>query len=98
MGEYLMSKLRMMQEQYPVIDDVRGVGLMVATEFTTADGRPDTRTASAIRVRCLEEGLMLLTCGPYGNVIRWIPPLNVNQAQADEALQVFRHALQEQGG
>jgi 4-aminobutyrate aminotransferase len=98
MGEYLVSKLRIMQEQYPVIGDVRGVGLMVATEFTTADGRPDTRTASAIRVRCLKEGLMLLTCGPYGNVIRWIPPLNVNQAQADEALQVFRHALQEQGG
>ena len=93
MGEYLMSRLRTVQARHPVIGDVRGLGLMVAAEFTAADGQPDAGTAKAVRLACLEEGLMLLTCGPYGNVIRWIPPLTVNQAQLDEALEIFEGAL-----
>jgi 4-aminobutyrate aminotransferase len=76
---------------------VRGLGLMVAAEFTAADGQPDARVAKAVRLACLEEGLMLLTCGPYGNVIRWIPPLIVNQAQLDEALEIFEGALAKVG-
>lgn len=93
MGEYLMTWLRALQEKYPVIGDVRGLGLMVATEFTAADGQPDAKTAKAMRVKCLEDGLMLLTCGSYGNVIRWIPPLTVNQAQMDKALEIFEEAI-----
>jgi 4-aminobutyrate aminotransferase len=93
MGERLMAKLRTLHEQYPVIGDVRGLGLMVATEFTTADGQPDTKTAKAVRLECLDKELMLLTCGTYGNVIRWIPPLTVNQAQVDHALDTFEEAL-----
>lgn len=94
MGEYLVSKLRPLQKTYPVIGDVRGLGLMVAAELTAADGQPDAKMAKAIRVNCLEKGLMLLTCGPYGNVIRWIPPLVVNQAQMDEALEIFEKAIE----
>ena len=97
MGEYLLARLRAMREKYPVIGDVRGLGLMVATEFTAGGGQPDTQTAKAVRVKCLKDGLMLLTCGPYGNVIRWIPPLNVNQAQMDEALETFEKAIQAAG-
>jgi 4-aminobutyrate aminotransferase-like enzyme len=48
-----------------------------------------------VRVACLEAGLMLLTCGPYGNVIRWIPPLIVDEPQLDEALEIFAAALAE---
>jgi len=93
MGQHLLAGLRAMQKRFPGIGDVRGLGLMVAAEFTTADGKPDTTTAKAIRVRCLEQGLMLLTCGPYGNVIRWIPPLIVTQEQLDEALEIFEDAI-----
>ena len=89
MGERLMARLRVLQARYPVIGDVRGLGLMVAAEFTTADGQPDVKTAKAVRVKCLEKGLLLLTCGTYGNVVRWIPPLVVSQAQMDEALEIF---------
>lgn len=94
-GEYLIAQLRAVGEAYPRIGDVRGLGLMVATEFTSDDGQPDDQTAKAVRVRCLERGLMLLTCGPYGNVIRWIPPLIVNQEQIDEGLQIFQESLAE---
>lgn len=95
MGEYLMARLRILQEKYPVIGDVRGLGLMVACEFTSTDGQPDAKTAKAVRAKCLEMGLMLLTCGPYANVIRWIPPLVVNQVQISEALQIFELSLAE---
>jgi 4-aminobutyrate aminotransferase len=93
MGEYLLDRLRAIQEKHPAIGDVRGLGLMVAAEFTTAQGEPDTSAAKAVRVKCLEQGLMLLTCGPYGNVIRWIPPLNVTRQQLDEALEIFEDTL-----
>lgn len=86
------------QASYPAIGDVRGLGLMVAAEFTTADGQPDAQTAKAVRLECLEKGLMLLTCGPYDNVVRWIPPLIVNQAQMDEALTIFETALEAMAG
>ena len=93
MGDYLQDGLRELQAERPLIGDVRGCGLMVATEFTTADGQPDAATASAVQQACLKRNLLLLTCGSYGNVLRWIPPLIVTQAQIDEALATFNEAL-----
>jgi 4-aminobutyrate aminotransferase len=95
MGEVLMTGLRHLQEEFPIIGDVRGLGLMVAAEFTASDGSPAQSTAKAVRSACLERKLLLLTCGPYGNVIRWIPPLIVNNSQIEEALAVFEAALNE---
>ncbi len=93
MGERLMNGLRALQRKYPVIGDVRGLGLMVATEFTGADGEPDAQTASAVAQACIEQRLLLLICGSHKNVIRWIPPLIVNAEQIDEALGTFELAL-----
>jgi 4-aminobutyrate aminotransferase len=94
MGEFLRERLRELQEPYPVIGDVRGLGLMVATEFTTPDGEPDKATTKAVQASCLENKLMLLTCGSYDNVIRWIPPLIVTEEQIEEALEIFERAVQ----
>jgi 4-aminobutyrate aminotransferase len=93
LGEYLLGKLEKLQEEYPVVGDVRGLGLMVGTEFTTPDGHPDGDTAKAVRKACLDRNLILLSCGPHGNVIRWIPALVVSREEIDEALQVFEEAL-----
>jgi 4-aminobutyrate aminotransferase len=93
MGAHLLDRLRQIQPRHPGIGDVRGLGLMVAAEFTTAQGEPDAGTAKAVRVKCLEEGLILLPCGPYGNVIRWIPPLVVTREQTDWALEIFERSL-----
>ena len=60
------------------------MGLMIATEFTR-DGKPDKDTAKAVQQACLARDLLLLTCGTYDNVIRWIPPLIVTEAQIEEA-------------
>jgi 4-aminobutyrate aminotransferase len=95
MGEVLMVGLHHLQEKFPIIGDVRGLGLMVATEFTAPDGSPAQSMAKAVRQACLERKLLLLTCGPYGNVIRWIPPLVVTHSQIEEALAVFEEAMDE---
>jgi 4-aminobutyrate aminotransferase len=93
MGGALVAGLRQFQEEYPEIGDVRGRGLMVATEFTDAAGEPWTdRAKTAVRA-AFEEGLLLLTCGSYDNIIRWIPPLIVNAEQIRDGLQRFEKAL-----
>jgi 4-aminobutyrate aminotransferase len=94
MGAKLMQALKTLQERYPGIGEVRGLGLMVGVEFTTAAGEPDGTTAKAIMKRCLDDGLILLTCGTYGNVIRWIPPLVIDDSQLEEALGIFQAALE----
>jgi 4-aminobutyrate aminotransferase len=93
MGGVLQAGLRRLQEEHAEIGDVRGLGLMVATEFTTPNGEPGTERAKAVTARALEAGLLLLTCGSYDNVIRWIPPLIVTEAQIKAALAVFGEAV-----
>ena len=78
MGQLLLTGLRQLQEEHPAIGDVRGRGLMVAAEFTAADGEPWGEKAGAVIKACQQQRLLLLTCGAYGNVVRWIPPLVVN--------------------
>ena len=94
MGERLISGLRKLQKQYPFIGDVRGLGLMIGVEITV-NGSPDKIFTDTIQKACLKRDLLLLTCGTYGNVIRWIPPLIVTAEQIDEALDVFGSALGE---
>ncbi|MBZ0293541.1 MAG: aminotransferase class III-fold pyridoxal phosphate-dependent enzyme, partial [Anaerolineae bacterium] len=95
MGARLSEGLRRLQAQQPVIGDVRGPGLMIGTEFTTPDGQPDKVTTKSVQQACLKRNLLLLTCGTYENVIRWIPPLVVNSDQIDEGLAIFEAALAE---
>ena len=93
-GDYLRHKLEALQTQYPIIGDVRGRGMMIATEFTR-DGKPDKTSAKAVAKYCVDNRLLLLTCGSYENVIRWIPPLITTTAQVDHALMIFESALKE---
>ena len=93
LGGVLQAGLRRMQEDHPEIGDVRGLGLMVATEFTSPRGEPWTDRAKAVTKAALDRDLMLLTCGSYDNIIRWIPPLVVTEQQIKDALGSFSEAL-----
>jgi 4-aminobutyrate aminotransferase len=94
LGEKLLARLRELQERYPSLGDVRGLGLMVGVEFVVPGGRtPDADRAKAVQRACREEGLLLLTCGTENNVIRWIPPLIINEQELKEALDIFERAL-----
>ncbi len=93
-GEYLRSRLMELKQRWPSIGDVRGRGLMIATEFSDPEThQPDPTTAKKVATACLSKKLLLLTCGTYGNVIRWIPPLIVTREQVDEALTIFSDAF-----
>lgn len=92
-GAQLMERLRGLQVKSPVIGDVRGKGLMIATEFTDRHGNPDGETAKKVAAGCIENKLLLLTCGTYGNVIRWIPPLVVSEKQIEQAVEIFDQSL-----
>jgi 4-aminobutyrate aminotransferase len=92
-GVQLMSGLRHLQEQYPRIGDVRGLGLMVGVEFTDEQGQPDKSTAKALQNACLEERLLLLTCGTWDNTIRFIPPLVATSEQINDGLARFERSL-----
>ena len=93
-GLQLMVGLRKLQEEYPQIGDVRGKGLMIGAEFMVGD-RPD-KAKSMVKdiVHAAEDqNLLLLTCGTYDNVIRWLPPLNVTGEQISDGLKIFESAL-----
>ena len=92
-GAVLMGGLCDLQARYPVMGDVRGLGLMVGVEFTEPDGQPAVELVKKVLAHCRAEGLLLLNCGTYGNVVRWIPPLVVEEAQIEAGLEIFAAAL-----
>lgn len=77
------------------IGDVRGLGLLVGSEFTAADGTPDSARAAKAQQTAAQKGLLLLTCGAHMNVVRMIPPLVVTAEQVDEALGIWAEVLKE---
>jgi len=98
-GKYLMTKLRGVQDRNPILGDVRGLGLMVGTEFTdTVTGEPAGDIAKAVRTGCIDNNLLILSCGTNDHVIRWIPPLVVTEAQIDEAVNIFERAVKDATG
>ena len=91
-GEYLSNRLRDCLSRLPHRTDVRGPGLMIGVELIAEHG-PDKEFVTNLQHECLDRGLMLLTCGIGGNVIRWIPPVNVSRNEIDEAMDIFDQSL-----
>lgn len=88
LGQSLVSLLEQLKENYPsVIQDVRALGSMIAVEVTTAD------IAKAIQNHAMENGLLLLTCGKYGNVIRFLYPLTIPTEQFNAGLQILEQSF-----
>jgi 4-aminobutyrate aminotransferase len=88
-GQELVAGLRDLQSKHASIGDVRGRGLMIGVEFTQPG------TAESMAKRCIQDRLLLLTCGMDKNVVRWVPPLVVNEAEISEALHIFGRALED---
>ncbi|MEW5769410.1 MAG: 4-aminobutyrate--2-oxoglutarate transaminase [Pseudomonadota bacterium] len=94
LGERLIARLKAAQAQVPALKEVRGLGSMVAAEFfDPATGEPSPEAVKRVQQAALEEGLILLTCGVYGNVVRFLYPLTTEDAVFDEALAILDRAL-----
>ncbi|MFZ0431789.1 MAG: aspartate aminotransferase family protein [Candidatus Acidiferrales bacterium] len=95
-GKYAVERLRAMQERYPLIGDVRGLGLMIGVELVTdAKLTPAAAQAEAMREGCLKRGVLIGVGGVYGNVVRFQPPLVISKTQIDTALRAFEESLAE---
>jgi 4-aminobutyrate aminotransferase len=92
LGARLKTTLEDLRTIVPELAEIRGPGFMVAAEFMDADGTPRPDLANAVRKAALERGLILLTCGVYGNVIRFLAPLTIPDAVFDEAMDILRAA------
>ncbi|MFG6504650.1 4-aminobutyrate--2-oxoglutarate transaminase [Microbacterium sp. P05] len=94
LGEILFARLHSIQAADPRVGDVRGRGAMVAAEFIDpTTGAPDAALAGAVAKAAIAEGVIVLTCGTYGNVIRFLPPLSIPDALLEEGLDVVAAAL-----
>ncbi len=94
LGEVLVARLEALRAADARIGDVRGRGAMIAAEFVDpATGAPDATLAAAVAKASIAEGVIVLTCGTYGNVIRFLPPLSIPDALVHEAFDVIGAAL-----
>lgn len=96
LGERLQSTLNEAKAWCPSLVAVRGVGSMIAAEFfEPGSQQPSAAMAQKIQKMAIEQGLLLLTCGQYGNVIRFLYPLTIPEAQFSRALDILQRVTRE---
>ncbi len=95
-GAQATARLQALQKRLPGIGEVRGPGAMVAIEFVTSeDKQPDAESVAKIVAKARDAGLVLLSTGTLGNVIRLLPPINLSDAELDEGLSIIESVTTE---
>jgi 4-aminobutyrate aminotransferase/(S)-3-amino-2-methylpropionate transaminase len=93
-GELMLPRLRALAESYPVIGDVRGRGAMLAIELVRPGTiEPDPAAAARVAAACHQAGLLVLTCGTFANVLRFLPPLVIGNELLSEGMSVLEDAF-----
>lgn len=94
LGRRLVAHLEEQRASCPALTEVRGLGSMVAAEFRDpATGRPSPELAMAVQAAAMKAGLILLTCGVHGNVIRFLYPLTISDETFENALGILSRSL-----
>src|SRR6202035_5114731 len=98
-GDVMLPRLHNLAETYPVIAEVRGRGAMLAIELTRPGTlEPDSATTASVSRACHQAWLVTLTCGTFGNVIRFLPPLVIGEDLLDEGLTILEDAFADASG
>ncbi len=93
-GDIMLPRLRKLAETYPVIADVRGRGAMIAIELARPGSlEPEPAVAQQVAKACHAAGLVVLTCGTFGNVLRFLPPLVIGENLLEEGLGILEDAF-----
>jgi len=92
LGSRLKQRLEQIRDKMPEIAEIRGPGFMVAIELMQ-DGKPAPELTKAVQAEALSRGLLLLSCGVYGNVIRFLAPITIPDAQMSQALDILEEAM-----
>lgn len=94
LGNKLKVVLEGLKTDIPQIADIRGPGFMTAVEFNKADGSgPDADFTARVKDEALKRNLVLLTCGVYGNVVRFLAPLTIEDAIFEEAMGILKESM-----
>jgi len=92
-SDHAFTRLGDLQERHGTVGEVRGLGLMIGVELVGADRTPDPKAFQAIASYAVDHGLVILNCGPDGNIIRFVPPLNVSIGDLDAGINILDDAL-----
>lgn len=92
-SDHAFTRLGDLQERHGTVGEVRGLGLMIGVELVGADRTPDPKAFQAIASYAVDHGLVILNCGPDGNIIRFVPPLNVSIDDLDAGINILDDAL-----
>ena len=95
LGERIRARLEPLAERSPWVADVRGLGAMQAFELVHERDPPAPQAAARVVATCHARGVLLIPAGIEANVIRLLPPLTIEEAQLDAALDVVVHAAEE---
>jgi 4-aminobutyrate aminotransferase len=93
LSEHALERWNALKDDHRTIGDVRGEGLMIGIDLVAEGNRPDVDAFPAIEAHALDAGLFILNCGPDGNIIRFIPPLNVSLEDLDTGIDILADAL-----
>lgn len=93
LSDHAFSRWTDIQDRYRIVGDVRGLGLMIGIELVTRGNEPDIEAFGAIGQYAFDAGMFILNCSPDGNVIRFIPPLNVSQEDLDRGIDILEDAI-----
>ncbi|GFE14036.1 4-aminobutyrate--2-oxoglutarate transaminase [Streptomyces platensis] len=93
-GEVMTARLHAIAEKYDIIGEVRGRGAMIAIELVKSGSKePNPEATGALAKACHQEGLLVLTTGTYGNVLRFLPPLVIGEDLLNEGLDILEGAF-----
>lgn len=96
LGNRLKQKLQSLRDSVPQIADVRGIGFMTAVEFNVPGTKtPSPEFTNKVQLKALERGLILLTCGVYGNVVRFLAPITIEDTVFAEALEILETSMRD---
>ena len=92
LGRRVMQRIDGWAQRFPAVGDVRGLGLMIGIEFMR-EGLPAAEVAAAVQRRCVEDDLLVLTCGIDDNVVRLLPPLTIGEDELDRGVDILERAI-----
>jgi 4-aminobutyrate aminotransferase len=92
-SEHAFSRWNELRDAHRTIGDVRGEGLMIGIELVSDGTTPDLDAFTAVESHALDAGMFILNCGPDGNVIRFIPPLNVTMEDLDLGIDILAEGI-----
>ena len=94
LGEKLRSRFAQWQQEFDIVGEIRGLGAMLGfTLVNRADLTPDAEAAKQLVAHCHENGLIILSCGTYGNVIRALPPFVITDEQLNQGFSILHQGL-----